>query len=64
MMTAERIDAKGTRLRGGSLTVRGDIGTWSEMPLVVGADGLARFRIGRSTGNVHRDMIFTVGRAR
>ena len=64
MMMAEAVDAAGERLRGASLTIRGDMGVWSEIPLRVGADGLAHFRIGRPQGNVHRDMIFSVVRGR
>ena len=62
MMLGQRVDAEGERLRGGNLLVRGDMGTWVEMELQVGDDGLARFRIGRLQGNVHRDMIFSVVR--
>jgi Mg-chelatase subunit ChlD len=62
MMMAEAIDAAGERLRGSGLIVRGDMGTWVELPLAVGADGFARFRIGRTAGNVHRDMVFSVVR--
>lgn len=62
MMGGQRVDAEGERLRGGGLLVRGDMGTWVEMELQVGDDGLARFRLGRLQGNVHRDMIFSVVR--
>ncbi len=62
MMIGERIDAEGERLRGGNLIVRGDMGAWEEMELPVGDDGLARFRLGRPLGNVHRDAIFSVVR--
>ena len=62
MMIGQRVDAAGERLRGGNLLVRGDMGTWVEMELQVGEDGLARFRLGRPLGNVHRDMIFSVVR--
>ncbi|NQW03597.1 MAG: VWA domain-containing protein [Acidobacteria bacterium] len=62
MMFVERIDAGGERLRGQSLTIRGDMGTWSEFPVSVEDDGLARFRIGRPQGAVHRDMVFQVVR--
>ncbi len=60
MMTAQRIDAGGERLRGRGLTVRGDMGEWREMEMTVQDDGWARFRIGRPQGNVHRDMVFRV----
>ncbi|HJO02514.1 MAG TPA: VWA domain-containing protein [Acidobacteriota bacterium] len=62
MMLAQRIDAVGERLRGRSLTVRGDMGDWREMEMTVQEDGWARFRIGRALGNVHRDMVFRVER--
>lgn len=62
MMFVERVDAAGQRLRGTSLTVRGDMGAWAGFTVPVGPDGLARFRIGRSQGAVHRDMIFEVVR--
>ena len=62
MMIGQRVDADGERLRGRSLLVRGDMGTWVEIELQVGDDGLARFRLGRPLGNVHRDMIFSVVR--
>ncbi len=62
MMLAQRIDAAGERLRGGSLTVRGNMGSWREMEMTVQEDGWARFRIGRAHGNVHRDMVFRVKR--
>lgn len=60
MMTAQRIDAAAERLRGRSLTVRGDMGDWRDMEMTVQEDGWARFRIGRAQGNVHRDMVFRV----
>ena len=62
MMVAERVDAAGERLRGASLLVRGDVGTWAQMEIIVDDDGFARFRIGRPQGNIHRDMIFRVER--
>jgi Mg-chelatase subunit ChlD len=62
MMFVERVDAAGERLRGQSLIVRGDMGTWVDFPVEVGADGVARFRIGRPQGAVHRDMVFSVVR--
>lgn len=62
MMMGQRVDAGGERLRGGGFLLRGDMGTSAEMPLEVGADGLARFRLGRTQGNVHRDMVFSVVR--
>jgi hypothetical protein len=46
----------------GNLLVRGDMGEWVEMEMQVAADGLARFRLGRPFGNVHRDAIFSVVR--
>ena len=60
MMGGQRVDAEGERLRGANLLVRGDMGDWVEMALQVGDDGVARFRLGRLQGNVHRDMIFSV----
>jgi len=60
MMMVERVDAEGDRLRGGSLVIRGDMGEWVEWEIPVPDDGLARFRIGRSQGNVHRDMVFRI----
>jgi len=62
MFMAERLDADGNKLRGRSLVVRGDIGEWSEIPIRVGDDGHAYFRVGRPLGNVHRDMIFRISR--
>ena len=62
MMFAERVDTAGLRLRGDSLTVRGNMGTWVEMPIQMGSDGVARFRIGRPLGAVHRDMVFSIAR--
>ena len=47
---------------GCNLIVRGDMGDWVEMELQVADDGLARFRLGRPLGNVHRDAIFSVVR--
>ena len=38
------------------------MGTWAELELEIGDDGLARFQLGRAQGNVHRDMVFTVVR--
>ncbi len=61
-MGGQRVDAEGERLRGATLLVRGDMGDWVEMTLQVGDDGVARFRLGRLQGNVHRDMIFSVVR--
>lgn len=60
MMMAERVDAAGERLRGRSLIVRGEMGEWVDWEMPVGDDGLARFRIGRLQGNVHRDMVFRI----
>ncbi|MDA1095431.1 MAG: VWA domain-containing protein [Acidobacteria bacterium] len=60
MMFVERIDQAGERLRGQSLNVRGDMGSWHEMVVTVGNDGFARFRIGRPQGNIHRDMVFQI----
>ncbi len=60
MMMAERVDVEGNRLRGRSVVVRGDMGEWVEWEIPVPADGLARFRIGRLQGNVHRDMVFRI----
>jgi len=62
MLFGERVDTDGERLRGGNLIVRGDMGDWVEMELQVADDGLARFRLGRPLGNVHRDAIFSVVR--
>ena len=62
MMMGQRVDAAGERLRGGGFLLRGDMGASSEMALEVGDDGLARFQLGRSQGNVHRDMVFRVVR--
>ena len=62
MMGAQRIDAAGERLRGRSLLVRGDMGEWSEMEMVIQDDGYARFRLGRPLGNVHRGVVFEVRR--
>ncbi|MEE8117175.1 MAG: hypothetical protein V3T28_08715 [Gemmatimonadales bacterium] len=62
MMMGHRVDAAGERLKGGGLRVRGDMGTWAELELEIGDDGLARFQLGRAQGNVHRDMVFTVVR--
>ncbi|MGE0043285.1 MAG: VWA domain-containing protein [Vicinamibacterales bacterium] len=62
MMFIDRVDAAGRRLRGRSLVVRGDMGTRESFTVTVGDDGLARFRVGRPQGNVHRDMIFAVER--
>ncbi|MDA1184575.1 MAG: hypothetical protein O2930_08025 [Acidobacteria bacterium] len=62
MVIGERVDADGERLRGGNLIVRGDMGDWVEMEMRVADDGLARFRLGRPLGNVHRDTIFSVVR--
>jgi len=62
MMMAERVDAEGNRLRGGRLLVRGDMGEWVEWEIQVPDAGLARFRIGRTQGNVHRDMVFRIER--
>lgn len=62
MMFVERTDANGERLRGQSLNVRGDMGSWHHLVVDVGADGLARFRIGRPQGNIHRDMLFHIVR--
>jgi len=59
-MTAERVDAEGNRLRGRSVIVRGDMGEWVEWEIPVADDGLARFRLGRLQGNVHRDMVFRI----
>jgi hypothetical protein len=36
------------------------VGTWVEVALEVANDGLARFRLERAQGTVHRDMIFNV----
>jgi hypothetical protein len=38
------------------------MGASAEMALEVGDDGFARFQLGRSQGNVHRDMVFSVVR--
>ena len=38
------------------------MGEWVEWEMPVPEDGLARFRIGRSQGNVHRDMVFRIER--
>jgi hypothetical protein len=62
MMFAERLDGAGEKLRGRSLIIRGDMGEWSELPIVIQDDGYARFRIGRPLGNVHRDMLFEIRR--
>jgi len=64
MMFAESHEADGSRRRGGgNLTIRGDMGDWIDgWQVVVDDDGLARLRIGRPQGNVHRDMIFRVER--
>ena len=62
MLFGERVDTDGERLRGGNLIVRGDMGDWVKMELQVADDGLARFRLGRPLGNVHRDAIFSVVR--
>jgi Ca-activated chloride channel family protein len=62
MMMAEGNDAEGNRRRGGNMIVRGDMGNWVEWQIDIGDDGLARFRIGRLQGNVHRDMVFRVAR--
>jgi Mg-chelatase subunit ChlD len=59
-MMAERVDADGNRLRGRSVIVRGDMGEWVEWEIPVSEDGLARFRVGRLLGNVHRDMVFRI----
>lgn len=60
MMTIQRVDATGERERGPVGLVRGDMGEWSGTTLAVGSDGVARFRIGRPQGIVHRDMLFEV----
>lgn len=60
MMIAERVAANGRRLAGASLIVRGDMGTWVSFDVTVGADGFARFRIGRPQGAVNRDMVFRI----
>ena len=62
MMMGRGVDALGERIKGRRLLVRGDMGTWAELDLPVGDDGLARFVLGRAQGNVHRDMVFTVAR--
>lgn len=62
MMFVERVDAAGERVRGQSLTVRGDMGTWVDFQVEVAPDGMARFRVGRLQGAVHRDMVFQVVR--
>ena len=62
MLIGERVDAQGERLRGGNLLVRGDMGTWAELALPVGDDGIVRFRLGRTLSDVHRDMIFSIER--
>ena len=62
MMMGQRVDVAGERLRGRGLRVRGDMGAWAELELEIDDDGLARFRLGRAQGNVHRDMVFTVAR--
>ena len=62
MMMARGVDAGGDDVRRTSLLVRGDMGEWVETRLPVGTDGLARFRIGRTQGAVHRDMIFRLTR--
>jgi Mg-chelatase subunit ChlD len=62
MMMGQRVDAAGERLRGGDFLLRGDMGESAEMEVEVGADGFARFRLGRTQGNVHRDMVFSVNR--
>ena len=62
MMMGEGVNPTGERVRGTSLLVRGDMGTWSDTKLPVGIDGFARFWIGRTHGGVHRDMIFRIGR--
>jgi hypothetical protein len=64
MMFVERVAADGTRLRGQSLNVRGDMGTWTSIAVEVQPDGFARFRIGRPQGTIHMDMIFEVSAAR
>jgi Mg-chelatase subunit ChlD len=60
MFMADRLDAQGERLRGRGLLVRGDMGDWAETELTAGADGKARFRLGRPQGNVHRDIVFRI----
>jgi hypothetical protein len=62
LMVGERVDADGRRPRGANLLVRGDMGTWHELTMPIGTDGLVRFRLGQVLGSVHRDMIFSVAR--
>lgn len=62
MMFGEGITADGSEVPRTSLTVRGSMGEWQETQLPVGADGWARFWLGRTQGVVHRDMIFRVSR--
>ena len=62
MLIGERVDAQGERLRGGNLLVRGDMGTWAELALPIGDDGVVLFRLGRTLSDVHRDMIFSIVR--
>ena len=45
-----------------NLLVRGDIGTWAELALPIGDDGVVLFRLGRALSDVHRDMIFSIVR--
>lgn len=60
MLQGERVDAAGERMRGRGLLARGEMGEWAEMDLEIGPDGVARFSLGRTLSNVHRDFVFRV----
>ena len=54
------VDARGERIRGSRMRVTGNMGDWVRMSVPVGDDGLARFRVYRDFGEVHRDVLFRV----